>query len=269
MIEDNLGDARLIREMLDEVFGDSAVLVHERMFADGANRLENEQFDVLFVDLALPDSQGLETLDKVRPFAGAVSVVVLTRSEDEERAEKAVSGGTQDYLVKGKITPAIRARSIRYSLGRNAAEEALRGSEAALARQAEELKDLVTVAAHELRHPATVFKGYSYILLENADCLDSEVARDALLNRVESEFKAQGVRISTRDETEEGAVLMADREKLRAVLANLVGNAVKFSPAGPAVDVSAETALGEWIRHRPRAGGGSIFEFFIPGSVAT
>ncbi len=358
LIEDDPADVRLFREMLRKISGGPVALESEDRLASGLNRLKNESFDIIILDLMLPDSQGLDTYQKVRPFARLTPVVILTGLEDEELAEMAVKDGAQDYLVKLKINADILARSIRYALGRHSAAESLRKSEAELSRQAEELRNLLTVASHELRHPATVFKGYSYILLENADRLDSDVARDALqsidrasdriagivnelmdatllesgelsldigevdlsalLDSVASKSQTPGIRINTSDDTGEGAAFKADREKLETALAHLVENAVKFSAEGSSVDVRAETAPGGvlfsvcdrgpgipgehgqlvferfyqvedvdhhstpglglglfiartlveghggWIAHRPREGGGSTFEFFIP-----
>jgi signal transduction histidine kinase len=109
-------------------------------------------------------------------------VVILTGLEDDRLVREALHSGARDCLVKGKITAELLARSIRYALARHSEREALRKSEAALERKAEELEEILNVAAHELRHPATVFKDYSYLLLEHSDNLGSEVAREALYN---------------------------------------------------------------------------------------
>ncbi len=128
-IEDNPGDARLIREMLKEIKMGTVELECEETLASGLERLGKEQFDVLLLDLYFPDSQRLETLQKVRPFEQKLPVVVLTGFEDEETAQKALESGAQDYLVKGKITADSLERAIGYALGRHSAAEALRVSE--------------------------------------------------------------------------------------------------------------------------------------------
>jgi PAS domain S-box-containing protein len=129
LIEDNPGDARLVREMLSEANGSAAELECEETLASGLERLASEQFDVLLLDLTLPDSRGLDTLQKVRPFKQPIPVVVLTGLEDDETAQKSLESGAQDYLVKGEITPDSLERAIRYALGRHSTEEALRQSE--------------------------------------------------------------------------------------------------------------------------------------------
>ena len=125
LIEDNQGDTRLIREMLSEANGDAAVLECEETLTSGLERLGKERFDALLLDLTLPDSQGLETLQKVRPFEQPFPVVVLTGLDDDETAQKSLESGAQDYLVKGKITADSLGRVIRYAMVRRSAEEAL------------------------------------------------------------------------------------------------------------------------------------------------
>ena len=129
LIEDNPGDTRLIREILSEANGGIAELECEEMLASGLEHLARERFDVLLLDLTLPDSRGLETLEKVRPFEQKMPVVVLTGLDDDETAQKALESGAQDYLVKGEITADSLERAIRYALGRYSTKEALRKSE--------------------------------------------------------------------------------------------------------------------------------------------
>jgi len=125
LIEDNPGDTRLIREMLFEANGCAAELECEETLASGLERLASERFDVLLLNLTLPDSQGLETLHRVHPSEQKVPVVVLTGLEDDETAQKSLESGAQDYLVKGKITADSLGRVIRYAMVRRSAEEAL------------------------------------------------------------------------------------------------------------------------------------------------
>jgi PAS domain S-box-containing protein len=129
LIEDNPGDTRPIRKMLSDADGHPAELECEETLAAGLKRLRNEPFDILLLDLTLPDSRGLETLQKARPFERSFPVVVLTGLEDNGTALKALESGAQDYLVKGKITADSLNRSIRYALLSHAAEEDLRKSE--------------------------------------------------------------------------------------------------------------------------------------------
>jgi two-component system, cell cycle sensor histidine kinase and response regulator CckA len=83
-------------------------------------------FDVVLLDLGLPDSQGLDTLRKLRDKNPQVPVVVLTGKDDEELASQALKEGAQDYLVKGQIPAGSLQRAIRYAVERSGSEKMLR-----------------------------------------------------------------------------------------------------------------------------------------------
>lgn len=129
LIEDNPGDARLIREMMSEA-GDGSPLMKwaERLDA-GLRALSEGGIDVVLLDLALPDSQGGDTLAAVRKSAPAVPIVVLTGLDDENAATESLRHGAQDYLVKGKFDGELLLRSMRYARERNGFEKSLRESE--------------------------------------------------------------------------------------------------------------------------------------------
>ncbi len=124
LIEDNPGDARLIREML----ADSKSTVFNMKLADrlstGLAHLAggNVDFDVILLDLSLPDSSGIDTFVRTGAQAQNVPIVVLTGLYDTELAILAVQKGAQDYLVKGQVNSEIVVRAIRYAIERNRAE---------------------------------------------------------------------------------------------------------------------------------------------------
>ena len=129
LIEDNPGDARLVREMLIETGTNKFNLEHVERISEGLNRLSQDNFQVILLDLSLPDSHGLETVDRVCNVAPYVPVLVLTGLDDETLAIRAVQKGAQDYLVKGQMDGNLLVRAIRYATERKRAEEALRESE--------------------------------------------------------------------------------------------------------------------------------------------
>ncbi len=129
LIEDNPGDARLIQEMLAEPGKADYKLENADRLSQGLERLLEGGIDVVLLDLGLPDSQGLETLGKVRAQASAVPIIVLTGLDDEVTAVEAVRQGAQDYLVKGDVDSKLLWRALRYSIERKRSEEALRKSE--------------------------------------------------------------------------------------------------------------------------------------------
>jgi len=126
LIEDNPGDARLMKELL----GDSPVSPFAMEWVDslerGLARLQSSAVDVILLDLSLPDSQGIDTFFKIQTSAKGVAVVVLTGLYDEALAMQAVHAGAQDYLVKGQADGNLLVRSIRYAVERQRIEEQLR-----------------------------------------------------------------------------------------------------------------------------------------------
>jgi DNA-binding response OmpR family regulator len=126
LIEDNPGDARLIRESLTEsreVRGSSFNLEYADRLSVGLARLAEGGIDAILLDLSLPDSHGLDTLSKMYVQAPGVPILVLTGLDDETIGLEAVQNGAQDYLVKGQIDGQLLARSIRYAIERKQSEE--------------------------------------------------------------------------------------------------------------------------------------------------
>ena len=129
LIEDNPGDARLIRQMLAEVRGAGFGLECVDRLSTGLERLGTGGFDVILLDLGLPDSRGLDTFTRVYAQVLQVPIIVLTGLADETLAVKAVREGAQDYLVKGQTEGHLLARAIRHAVERKRTQEALRKSE--------------------------------------------------------------------------------------------------------------------------------------------
>jgi signal transduction histidine kinase len=123
LIEDNPGDARLIKEYLSDVKNIGFNLrVCERLNS-GIEILESEYIDTILLDLNLPDSEGLKSFDKIFSTAPHVPIIVLTGLNDEITAISAVQKGAQDYLVKDNVEGNLLIRSIRYAIERKSAEE--------------------------------------------------------------------------------------------------------------------------------------------------
>lgn len=126
LIEDNPGDARLIREALAAGDHSRFELTHADRLATGLARLAQGDMDVVLLDLSLPDSQGLEALGKTHAQTPDVPIVVLTGLEDERLAIKGMQAGAQDYLVKGQADGRLLTRSLRYAIERQRLQEELR-----------------------------------------------------------------------------------------------------------------------------------------------
>ena len=134
LVEDNLAEARLLQEILNGTIVNRFNLAHVKRLGEAISLLErsaNEQlktdnFDVILLDLTLPDSYGLASLDSLIQHAPTLPIVVLTNTNDDELAVEAVRRGAQDYLVKRHIHQDILVRSVRYAIERKQAAEALR-----------------------------------------------------------------------------------------------------------------------------------------------
>ena len=130
VVEDNPGDARLVEILLSEAHSsDGFDVVHTQRLDEALQLLSGQTFDVILLDLSLPDSSGLETVSRTRKTAPRTPLVVLTGQDDQEVALQALQRGAQDYLLKGQESGDTLARVIRYSIERQGTEEELRQSE--------------------------------------------------------------------------------------------------------------------------------------------
>ncbi|MCG8603786.1 diguanylate cyclase, partial [bacterium] len=119
LIEDSAGDARLLKETLSEVDSLEFTIIHADRLSAGLQLLHENAFDIVLLDLALPDAMGLDALQQVHTERPEVPVVILTGHNDESLGVEAVQQGAQDYLAKGGITQEMLAKAIRYALERN------------------------------------------------------------------------------------------------------------------------------------------------------
>jgi diguanylate cyclase (GGDEF)-like protein/PAS domain S-box-containing protein len=125
LIEDNRGDARLLREMFGEHGPHKIELTHVECMYDAETLLAERTTDVILLDLGLPDAQGLGAVRRAHAAAPRVPLVVLTGLEDDSMALQALQEGAQDYLVKGQIDARGLVRALRYAVERKVMEEAL------------------------------------------------------------------------------------------------------------------------------------------------
>jgi diguanylate cyclase (GGDEF)-like protein/PAS domain S-box-containing protein len=129
LIEDNPGDARLVKEMLIEAGANRFSLTHVDLISTGLSVLKDQDFHLILLDLSLPDGYGLDAIGQVYAVAPHLPVVILTGLNDEAVAIRAVQQGAEDYLVKGQMDSNLLARAIRYAIERKRAGERLRESE--------------------------------------------------------------------------------------------------------------------------------------------
>jgi DNA-binding NarL/FixJ family response regulator len=138
LVEDSRSEALLFQETIAHAGPRQFTVVWVTSLAEALAAVRRETFHVLIVDLTLPDSGGLDTVQQVQTVAGEIPVIVFTGLEDEALAQQALRHGAQDYLVKGKHDGPAVARAIRYAIERKSAEEALRKAHAELERRVQE-----------------------------------------------------------------------------------------------------------------------------------
>jgi two-component sensor histidine kinase/CheY-like chemotaxis protein len=158
LAEDNPGDARLLREMLVEAEPPGFRLTHTPRLDEALGRLGRERYDIVLLDLQLPDAQGFETFARAQVRAPHLPIIVLTGNDDRELALKAVRHGAQDYLVKGRYDTDLLVRAMRYAIQRKQAEEELRKHREHLAELVDERTSELWQANEQLRREVRVRK---------------------------------------------------------------------------------------------------------------
>jgi DNA-binding NtrC family response regulator len=118
LVEDQEGDARLAQEALADSRRAEFQVARVARLSEALARLEAEPFDVVLLDLGLPDSIGLQTFTALHAHSPNVPVVVLSGLDDETTAVGAVRLGAQDYLVKGRYDDELLERAVRYAFER-------------------------------------------------------------------------------------------------------------------------------------------------------
>ncbi len=128
-VEDNIDDADLVKIMLNKVQDHNFTVINAQRLDEALQCLREQPFDVVLLDLGLPDSEGIDAVRAVRKESPDVPLIVLSGLDDEEIAVKTLQMDVQDYLIKGQIDGNLLARSIRYARERKRAVMELQASE--------------------------------------------------------------------------------------------------------------------------------------------
>jgi signal transduction histidine kinase len=210
LVEDNSGDARLLREMFSQEKTGSFELTHVLHLGEALILLAKGGIDIVLLDMGLPDGHGLETVRRARAVAPGVPLIVLTGLDDEALAAEAMKEGAQDYLIKGEIENRALPRALRHSIerhrmqlatdlihaqvqartgelkevnvqlraeiaARDAAERELRTNNEQLSRSNRDLEEFAYVASHDLKAPLGGIDGAAKWLEEDLhDSLSGE-----------------------------------------------------------------------------------------------
>ena len=129
LVEDNSADAKLLEAVLKRVSSPRHNITWARRLTEAAEFLDERTFDVVILDLTLPDSQGMDTVHAMLRIAPDIPVIAHTGNDSEELASQVAQAGCQDYLAKGTYQEELIQRTIRFAIERKKSEAAIRESE--------------------------------------------------------------------------------------------------------------------------------------------
>ncbi|MBP8911755.1 MAG: PAS domain S-box protein [Phycisphaerae bacterium] len=129
IIEDDIIDRKLLERLLSQSTLGGCAVKHADRLETALRLLKEHPFDIILLDLGLPDSQGMDSVGRLQAYAPHLPIIVLSGLDDENTATHAVQMGVQDYLIKGQVDANLLMRAIRYALERKKAERQLQAAE--------------------------------------------------------------------------------------------------------------------------------------------
>ncbi len=279
LVEDSLPDARYVQEMLPK---SSYHVSHTTSLAQAHDEIAAHPFNVVLLDLSLPDGSGLETFLSMIGWSPTTPIIILTGLDDEDVAIRAVQLGAQDYILKKEISEYTLSRSIRYAIERKQAEE--KSKRLLVLEQREEFMATLT---HDLKNPLIGANRILELMAEQALGVLSDEQSKLLLQlrdnnkmllsmiqnlievyRFEKDINAvnlentnllqiitscindiapiaqnRDIRLKT-EFSDSVKEVMADANAIRRVVQNLLDNALKFTPSGGEISLVVHPTNG-------------------------
>ncbi|MCR4336892.1 MAG: response regulator [Candidatus Omnitrophica bacterium] len=261
IVEDNLSDAELLMETLSLNSKYQWSFKHVDRLEEALRILSQEKFDVVLLDLFLPDSYGFDTLTRFRLQKRDVPVIIVTGLDDEQAGVESLRRGAQDYLVKGKVSEEVFLKTILYAIERQHLERVK--------------EELISYVNHELSNPLAVTKEavsqivegikgplnedqkhFLNIALNNITRLQKIVAElldstrldfgkfqinkqyfnfvemvEEIVSSSQASVEKKGI-VLKKNWNQRSILVFADRDRIAQVLSNLLDNALKFTTQG-------------------------------------
>jgi two-component system cell cycle sensor histidine kinase/response regulator CckA len=149
LIEDNPGDARLLTEGLRDAGAYGVAVEHAGTLRAGLQQLSQNEYEVVLLDLSLPDADGLDSVIRLHTAFPKPAIIVLTGLDDELLAARAVREGAQDYLIKDSTTGHLLVRAMLYAIERRSAIDALQRREEHFRSLIENALDMITIVQRD------------------------------------------------------------------------------------------------------------------------
>jgi signal transduction histidine kinase len=207
LVEDDAAQARLLREILSEPDGARFNVTRVAQATEAETTLGANRFDLVLLDLSLPDSVGLDTLRRIQATSPKIPMVVLTGLDNEGLGIEAVRHGAQDYLVKGQTDRRQLVRSIRYGLERHRVEEEL-------ARYRDGLEELIA------QRTAALAQTNEALQEQVSERVRAEKALASALRKLATDRERQRLRLASELHDSVGQELIALKFALEHIHAN-------------------------------------------------
>ena len=187
LVEDDEVDRRLAKRIFARCTRPIKFIVESAgTLSTAVEYLGSREYNVVLLDLGLPDSSGTGTVQKVSEVNPHIPVVVLTGLDDEETGLLAIKSGAADYLVKDLTLNNSLVRTVLYALERKKAEEELRKANEKLKEYDQLKSEFVSITSHELRTPLSIITGAIKLVLDEIPGKIVPEQRDVLTTAMEN-----------------------------------------------------------------------------------